>query len=215
MDNLHITYILSQRGEKNFESGVEDLPHEDETREEVDAFVIDIGKPHPEPLKALKKTKIVINPWEKAFQIAMVTTCWGYLCYFRDGEEDLFKSDWALYFQGRYYRPAQLLQHAAEYVEVWVELLREGESELMFLDEDEHLYFKLSGDGTVSISYRTSSMFIRSYSGISLENLRGEFYRFGKSLLEGYVFKVRPDLRNHPDFAKLAEDLEAMMETDF
>lgn len=190
MSDFRIIYIISQRGEPNFEKGVEDLPHEGD------------------------EDWYNLSWWSNAYTIAMTVTCWGYLCYCKEGEEDLFKSDVAEYIQGRYYLPAQLLQHASEYVEVWLELLKEGKSELMFLDEDHHLHFKLSDDGTVSISYRTSSMFIRSYSGISLENLRDEFYRFGKNLLEGYVFKVKPDLRRHPDFAKLAKDLEAMIEMD-
>lgn len=202
MGDFHIIYILSQRGAPNFEHGIEDLPYEgDESWHSPNHQVSDL------------------------YLSAMVTTCWGFLCYCKEGEEDLFKSDWAKCIQGRYYLPAQLLQHLNDYVRndfthgifgVWHELLNTGYSQFMFLDNPDELHFCLDKDGTVSISYYIGhERLIRRYTGISLENLREEFYRFGKSLLEGYVFKVRPDLRKHPDFAKLAEDLEAMMETDF
>lgn len=144
------------------------------------------------------------------------TTCWGYLCYYREGEEDLFKREGAkLIIKGRYYIPATILMHLKEFVEfVWPMLLSEKEAILTFLETPDEIHFRLYGDNTVSIAYHDGYKFIRSYEGIGLENLREEFYRFGKSLLEGYVFKVRPDLRKHPDFAKLAEDLETMMKME-
>lgn len=191
MGDFHIAYILSQRGEPNFECGVEDLP-----------------KPE-NPLEG--DELLYFWYWHDIYRTAIVVTCWGYLGYFREGEEDLFKTDFARCIQGRYYLPAQLLQHVDEYVHnVWPALSQGSRAFLMFLDEDDELEFIPSIDGTVSISYYTGSTLIRSYVGVSLENLRDEFYRFGKSLLEGYVFKVRPDLRKHPDFAKLAENLEGL-----